>query len=413
MGPIEILRGSAGRLIVRLPYSPERVEKMRMLPGRRWHAAERYWSVDDAPGMRAALLKLFAGDTLELEVGLEPTLEERILAAARTRELSPRTAASYAAWAQRFFAQAGGPDEAKVTGFLARLSDRSASTYNQALHALVFLFEEVLGLPLARAPRAKMPIRVPAVLSREEVGLLFERMGGPTKLMATFLYGSGLRLRECCELRVKDVDWRENRILVGGRSTPLPGSLAEPLRRHLADVERLHREDLAEGAGSVVVPAELADDYLDASRQWGFQWVFPARGRYFDATSRQWRRRHLHVTVLQRAVREARLKAGIVKPASCQTLRQSFAAHMLEAGYDIRTVQELMGHRTVESTLAYDRKASQAVRSPADTRDVLGMENYTAEAGELSRENAHPHSGKPMGFPLQSKKSGPLTTRIK
>ena len=165
--PIRISLGRAGMLIVRLPFTPERLEKIRTLPSRRWHAAERYWTVDDAPGMPAALLKLFAGDEVEVEAGLEPSLKDRILAAARARGLSPRTAVSYAAWARRFFAEAGGPDEPQVAGFLATLSGRSASTHNQALHALVFLFKEVLGQPLVRAARAKMPFRVPAVLSRE------------------------------------------------------------------------------------------------------------------------------------------------------------------------------------------------------------------------------------------------------
>jgi integrase len=375
MGPIQVVRGGEGRLIVRLPYTAERVEKIRTVPGRRWHVAEGYWSVPHTPDMPAALLKLFGDDEPELEAGLELSLQDRIFAVARARKLSPRTAASYADWARRFLAWAGGPDAARVGRFLEGRQARSASTYNQALHALVFVFNEVLGRPLPRPVRAKMPLRIPGVLSREEVGLLLERMAGPTQLMATLLYGSGLRLLECCSLRVKDVDWRGNRITVGGRATPLPSSVESPLRRHLARVERMHQDDLAHGFGRVAVPTEAADRFFDASRQWGFQWVFPARGRHFDAASREWRRRHLNATVLQRAVREARLKAGIVKPASCRTLRQSFAAHMLEAGYDIRTVQELMGHRTVESTLVYDRKASLDVRSPADMEGVLEGEN--------------------------------------
>ncbi|MBI5595337.1 MAG: tyrosine-type recombinase/integrase [Elusimicrobia bacterium] len=365
-GPIQVLSGGDDRLVVRLPYTPERIEKMRTLPGRRWHALERYWSVPRTPEMPAALLKLFAGDEVELEEGLAPSLECRILAAARTRGLSPRTASAYAAWALRFRAQAGEFSESKTALFLDGLSGHSASTRNQALHALVFLYEEVLHQPLARPARSKMPVRLPGVLSREESGLLLGSMAGATRLMAMLLYGSGLRLRECCQLRVKDIDWRENRILVHGRATPLPASAESSLRRHLEGVKRTHLEDLAQGCGGVAVPEELAADYPDASRQWGFQWVFPAPGRYYHAPSRQWRRHHIHETVLQKAVREARLRAGILTPASCRTLRQSFAAHLLDAGYDIRTVQELMGHRCVESTMAYDRKAAREARSPAD-----------------------------------------------
>lgn len=369
MAPIQVSRGPEGRLIVRLPFSPERVAKIRTLPGRRWHPAERYWSVEDSPDMPAALLTLFADDELELGPGLAPSLEGRIRAAARIRGLSPRTAGIYAAWARRFLAMVGEPEGAHIGRFLESLSGRGASTYNQALHALTFVFKEVLGRPLARVERAKMPVRVPGVLSREEAGLLLEKMGGQTKLMALLLYGSGLSLRECCALRVKDIDWGNNTVHVRGRVTPLPASLQGELRRHLADVERLHRLDLADGFGSVAVPAELADAYPDASRQWGFQWVFPAPGRRLDPGSGQWRRRHLHESVLQKAVREARLKAGILKPASCQTLRQSFAAHMLEDGYDIRTVQELMGHRNVKSTLVYDRTMLRRVMSPMDANE--------------------------------------------
>lgn len=342
--PIQVLR-AGGRLIVRLPFTPERVEKMRTLPGRRWHAAERYWSLEDSPGMPAALLDLFAGDAVELAEGLAPPLEERVRAAAIRKGLSPGTAASYGAWARRFLAAAGGPRADRVEPYLAGLAGLSASTYNQALHALGFLFKEVLGAPLPALRRAKMPLRAPAVLSRDEAGRLLATMSGPTRLMAGLLYGSGLRLGECCGLQVQDFDWNAHRILVGGRETPIPGSLDDALRRHLAGARRLRLKDAEAGCG-------------------GLPWAFPAPGRYYDARARQWRRHHVHETVLQRAVREARLRAGIVKPASCRTLRQSFAAHMLEDGYDARTVQELLGHRSVESTLAYDRTAVRGVRSP-------------------------------------------------
>lgn len=401
MGAIRVSRGGEGRLIVRLPFSAERVAKIRTLPGRRWHAAGGYWSVEDAPDMPAALLKLFAADELELEAGLAPSFEARILAAARARRLSPRTAATYAAWARRFLATAGSPDPERVGRFLESLSERSASTYNQALHALTFLFKEVLGRPLPRVVRAKMPVRVPGVLSREEVGLLLEKMGGQTKLMALLLYGSGLRLRECCGLRVKDIDWAGNTLRVWGRVTPMPGSVEGALRRHLAEVQRRHRQDLAEGFGSVAVPAELSGGYPDASREWGFQWVFPAPGRYFEPRSRQWRRHHINASVLQKAVREARLRSGIIKPASCQTLRQSFAAHMLEDGYDIRTVQELMGHRAVKSTLVYDRTAIEAVESPADRGGKLDR-----SSPEIMPHKCEFQLWQSTGFPSTIQKTG-------
>ncbi|TBR21150.1 integron integrase [bacterium] len=315
--------------------------------------------------MPEALLKLFQGETVEVEAGLvpqPPSLKDKIHAAARARHLSPRTAETYAGWAVRFLKRCvGEPGEAEVGKFLFELADsnRSASTQNQALHALLFFFKEVLGRELRRGgpiPRAKMPVRLPTILTREEVGRLLGEMHGPLKMMATLLYGSGLRLLECCELRVRDIDWRGNRIIVRtgkGRDTVLPNAVQGPLRRHLIDVKRRHEEDLKRGAGFVAVPEDRSGEFLDAGREWGWQWVFPAASQLLDTGTGQLRRRHIHETVLQNAVREARRRSGIVKPATCQTLRHSFAAHLLDDGYDIRTVQELLGHKDLRTTMVY------------------------------------------------------------
>lgn len=403
-GPIQVLRGGEGRLIVRLPYTPERLEKRRTLPGRRWHAPERYWSVPHTADMPAALLKLFAGEPVELEAGLSPrpaSLRERFHAAAIARNLSPGTERKYVRWGRRFLKTAGKDivvmGEEDVGRFLTGLavdSGVSASTQNQALHALLFFFKEVLGRELRRTQgvvRARMPSKLPVVLTRDEVATVLALMGGPPRLMAVLLYGSGLRLLECCELRVRDIDWGNNQIVVRGRPgrkervTILPAAAQDPLQRHLDGVRRLHEEDLRKGLGAVAVPR---GGRPELARQWGCQWVFPATSHYVDAETGQRRRHHLHETVLQKAFKMARLRSGVAKPATCHSLRHSFATHLLEEGYDIRTVQELLGHRDVRSTLVYSHvlnRGGPGVRSPADSTGVLEGGVTPSTPSELPR----------------------------
>ncbi len=269
---------------------------------------------------------------------------------------------------------------AEVSGYLSALANRgvAASTQNQALGALLFLYTKVLERPLPELSdvvRAAKPQRLPVVLSRGEVAALLGHLQGVAWLMASLLYGGGLRLMECVELRVKDVHFDRGEVLVrdgkGGRDrvTMLPASLRGPLMAHLEARQQLHAHDLAAAQGSVWLPDGLRRKYPNASREWAWQWVFPATRHYLDPDTGERRRHHLHESVLQKSVKDAARAAGIPRPASCHTLRHSFATHLLENGYDIRTIQELLGHRDVSTTMIYTHVLNQGgrgVRSPLD-----------------------------------------------
>ncbi len=258
----------------------------------------------------------------------------------------------------------------------------STSTQNQALSALLFFFQHALGRKLTLIEgvvRAKRTERLPVVLSREEVRLVLSHICGVPRLMAMLLYGSGLRLMECCRLRINDLDWAQNQLVVrsgkGGkdRYTTLPSGLSEPLHRHLAVVEATYQEDLKQGLGRVELPDALSRKYPNADKEWGWQWVFPASSHYTDRETGMRRRHHLHESVLQKAFRDARLKAQIAKPAGCHTLRHSFATHLMEDGYDIRTVQELLGHSDVSTTMIYTHVFNRGGRGVLSPSDRLGL----------------------------------------
>ena len=315
-----------------------------------------------------------------------PKLIDQVRDKLRVKHYSIRTESVYVDWIKRFILfhgkrhpqEMGAPE---LEGFLTDLAARggvSASTQNQALSALLFLYREVLKVDLPwldNVTRAKRPQRLPVVLTTAEVRAVLDRMGGVYALMGKLLYGTGMRLMECVRLRVKDVDFGRNEILIrdgkGGkdRVTMLPSAVAAPLAEHLQRRRVIFEDDLAAGKAEAWLPDALAKKYPDAATEWAWQYVFCSGSYSTDPRSGRQRRHHLDEKLLQRAMKKAVTAARLTKPATPHTLRHSFATHLLEGGYDIRTVQELLGHSDVSTTMIYTHvlnKGGRGVMSPLD-----------------------------------------------
>lgn len=316
----------------------------------------------------------------------KPRLLEQVRNVIRYRHYSIRTEEAYLQWIRRYihFHNKRHPREMgakEVTAFLTHLAvqrDVSPSTQNQALNAILFLYRHVMEIELPWLEgfeRAKRKPKLPVVLTREEVSAVLAQLDGTKWLIASMLYGSGMRHLECLRLRIKDVDFSYKQITVRDgkgakdRVTLLANKLIEPLRTHLSRVKILHEQDLQNGYGRVYLPHALAKKYPNAEREWGWQFLFPGTQIAKDPRSNVQRRHHLHDSVMQRAIKQAVRNAGIYKPASTHTLRHSFATHLLEDGYDIRTVQELLGHSDVKTTMIYTHvlnKGGRGVKSPLE-----------------------------------------------
>lgn len=385
-----------GKLAVRFPFDWTIVHALKEVPGRCWDRASNAWLVPDtAQGRKTLLEALFATGLFNQEIAAEPAIivepalpyRKQYIDALEARHYSPRTRKCYLQWLDRFVAyhRAKNPaslDEKDINSFLTALAvdiEVSASTQNQALAAILFLFRNILGRPvdeLGEVIRAKKPVHLPVVMSRDEIRRLLSFLQDEKCLIARLMYGTGMRIMETLALRVQDIDFDRNEILIRNgkgakdRVTMLPEALKPPLLEQLIRVKAIHERDIADGWGKVWLPGAIDRKYVNASSDWRWQWIFPQERRWKNVETGLQGRHHMDESVMQRAVHEAVLKAGITKRASCHTFRHSFATHLLENGYDIRTVQELLGHSDVKTTMIYTHvlnRGPSGVRSPLDS----------------------------------------------
>lgn len=383
-----------GRITVSFPYNAEIVGKVKTIQTRQWHERGKYWSFPFSKQVFNEILSVLAGEEVEIGPALRelfpPTPVDLLLDRARhlirLKHYSIRTEKSYVPWIARYLSfhhnrdprEMGGPEIEAFLSHLAVDENVSASTQNQAFNALMFLYKEALKKPLdesINAIRAKKPQYRPTVMTKDETTKLIEVTPADYQLMIRLIYGTGMRLMECLRLRVKDLDFGNNHILVRDakgmkdRVTVFPETLKNALAEHLKRVKIIHEDDRAKGYAPVYLPFALERKYPNAGTEWGWQYVFPAKAPSKDPRTGLVRRHHIHEQTLQNAVREAARMVGLGKPVSVHTLRHSFATHLLEANYDIRAVQELLGHKDVSTTMIYTHvlnKPGITVRSPLD-----------------------------------------------
>jgi len=427
---IKISSDIPGRIRVAFSYDPEYITRIKRVKAHRWHPEEKYWSFPYSKQVLMEILSAFAREELDIDPSLQTLVSQnqgeklkelrtsrkaplqtnenkagegqewensfssggndllfdRVRDLIRLKHYSIRTEKSYLSWIMRYilFHNKRDPKEIanpEIEAFLSHLAvdlKVSASTQNQAFNALLFLYKEVLKKELdnsIEAIRAKKPKRLPTVMTKDETMKVIAAIPADHQLMVRLIYGSGLRLMECLRLRVKDIDFENNQVVVRDakgmkdRITVLPGSLRQSLREHLERVKLVHQNDLAKGYGRVYLPYALGRKYSNASLEWGWQYVFPAKGLSKDPRTGEVRRHHLHENSLQKAVKAAVRLVGITKPVNVHTFRHSFATHLLEANYDIRTVQELLGHNDVSTTMIYTHVLNRpgvSVKSPLD-----------------------------------------------
>ncbi len=391
---VEIWGNGQKKLIVRFPYERMVINAIKKIPLWQWDPRLRVWYLPDSQNNVDSLLALLwetglfdervKSENKDMDYSV---FTEALHAAIKARHYSSRTEGAYISWIEKFMAfyqnrsihELGSGEINDFLSHLALNDNVSASTQNQALSALLFLFRDIYHKEIDNFKdiiHAKKPVRLPVVLSREEVRLVLMRLSGAMRLIASLLYGTGLRLSECLNLRVQDLDFSRNTIHVhngkGGkdRITMLPQALKISMKEHLKKVKVIHEKDIADGWGFVSLPEAIERKYTKASVDWSWQWVFPQKNRWTNFKTKEQGRHHIDESLVQRAVRTAILEAGIGKRASCHTFRHSFATHLLENGYDIRTVQELLGHSDVKTTMIYTHvlnKGPAGVRSPIES----------------------------------------------
>lgn len=408
---VVVSKANTGDITVSFKYDPFFVEKIKTIPGHKWNQEKKYWSFPNSRQILDKILSAFAGEDLDIDPSLRlfisetqgeksadtnpvtitnPSLIDQLINRfhylIRLKHYSIKTEKTYLHWIMRYLAFHDNCDPKDLTSqeieaFLSHLAVNlkvSASTQNQAFNALLFLYREVLKKELGEsinAIRAKKPARLPTVMTKEETAKVIAAVPADHQLMVKLIYGSGLRLMECLRLRVKDVDFGNNQILIRDakgmkdRITVLPDSLKPLIQEHLERVKLLHQNDITKGYGRVHLPYALGRKYPNASLEWAWQYVFPAKSLSKDPETGETGRHHIHENVLQKAVRTAVCLVGIAKHVNVHTFRHCFATHLLEANYDIRTVQELLGHKDVSTTMIYTHvlnKPGITVKSPLD-----------------------------------------------